>query len=52
MNGQVLVNRVVEITQGENVIILGKEEVSTSGVLYYEVELDGTKMIKKMVLIK
>ncbi len=51
-NGKVIVNRELELQKGNNSIVLSSEELPSSGIYYYEVSMEDTKMMKKMILIK
>lgn len=52
MTGKVILTKQVNIEKGQNMIQLNKDEISSIGVLYYEIEIADTKMMKKMVLLK
>ena len=52
VNGKVVYSRNVEIVQGENVLVLNREELSSAGLLYYEIEIGETRFLKKMIVIE
>ncbi len=52
VNGRLIYSKTVELIQGENVLVLDREELTTAGLLYYEIEIGETRFLKKMIVIE
>ena len=51
-NGKVVISKTLEIAKGGNVVKMTSDELPSSGIYYYEVSIDNTRLMKKMILIK
>ena len=51
-NGKVVVSRSLEITKGGNIVTMTSDQLPSSGIYYYEVSIENTRLMKKMILIK
>ncbi|MDA9774180.1 HYR domain-containing protein, partial [Saprospiraceae bacterium] len=52
MSGKVVYTQAMDLEAGVNELLLTKDALPTNGVLYYEIEMAETKLMKKMVLLK
>ena len=50
--GKVVLSRDIATTEGRNEFILTKDDISSTGVLYYEITIGELRMMKKMVLLQ
>ena len=52
VTGKQLLNKTISVNNGETIIELNASELPVRGVLYYELQMENTRIMKKMVLIK
>ena len=50
--GKIIFTKMVTIEKGENELMLSKDEILAQGILYYELEFEDIRILKKMVIIK
>jgi len=51
-NGKSVISRNLEIRRGDNNVKITSDELPASGIYYYEVSINNTRLMKKMILIK
>lgn len=51
ITGKLLIKRSIQCQQGWNEVQLSKDEISVKGLIYYEVEYEGIRSVKKMLIL-